>query len=62
MKNDFINVLKKCINKIVNSELIIILTGILLFVKMVLFYKETIYQAEAIETNIIAKHLYFQCL
>lgn len=59
MKNDFINVLKKCINKIVNSELIIILTGILLFVKMVLFYKETIYQAEAIETNIIAKTFIF---
>ena len=59
MKNDFINVLKKCINKIVNSELIIILTGILLFDKMVLFYKETIYQAEAIETNIIAKTFIF---
>lgn len=59
MKNDLINVLKKCINKIVNSELIIIFTGILLFAKMALFYKETIYQADAIEIDIIAKTFIF---
>ncbi|MBP3502688.1 MAG: sulfatase-like hydrolase/transferase [Clostridia bacterium] len=59
MKNDIINVLKKCINKMVNSELIIIFTGILLFFKMVLFYKETIYQAEAVEIDIIAKTFIF---
>lgn len=59
MKNDLINVLKKCINKIVNSELIIIFTGILLFAKMALFYKETIYQADVIEIDIIAKTFIF---
>lgn len=59
MKNDLINVLKKCINKIVNSELIIIFTGILLFAKMAFFYKETIYQADVIEIDIIAKTFIF---
>ena len=59
MKDKILNEVKKCINKIINSELIIIITGIILFFKMVLFYKQTIYQAETITTNIIAKTFVF---
>lgn len=55
MKNKIINVLKKYINKIVNSELIIIYTGIILFIKMCFFYNETIYYADIMQTSIIAK-------
>ena len=45
MKNKIINVLKKCINKIANSELIIIYTGIILFIKMCFFMsKQYIFQ------------------
>lgn len=55
MKNKIINVLKKCINKIVNSELIIIYTGIILFIKMCFFYEQTIYFSEIMQKDIVAK-------
>lgn len=55
MKNKIINVLKKCINKIANSELIIIYTGIILFIKMCFFYEQTIYFSEIMQKDIVAK-------
>ena len=55
MKNKTINVLKKCINKIANSELIIIYTGIILFIKMCFFYEQTIYFSEIMQKDIVAK-------
>lgn len=55
MKNKIINVLKKCINKIANSELIIIYTGIILFIKMCFFYEQTIYFSEIMQKDIVTK-------
>lgn len=54
MKNAIV-VLKKYANKIVNSELIIIYTGIVLFVKMCFFYENTIYFSDLIQKTIVAK-------
>lgn len=59
MKNEVINQIKQYMNKIANSELIIILTGLILFFKTVLFYKLTIYHADTIQTTIIAKSFIF---
>ena len=59
MLNKTINVLKDIINKIVNSELIIIFTAIMLFFKICIFYKNTIYRAGHMQTTIIAKTFIF---
>ena len=59
MRSNIKNVIKKYTNKIVNSELFIILTGIILFLKMFLFYEQTIYQAEPIQATILAKTFIF---
>ncbi|MBO5349951.1 MAG: sulfatase-like hydrolase/transferase [Clostridia bacterium] len=59
MKNRIINALKDYTNKIVNSELIIIFTGLIIFCKMLFFYSVTIYKAETIQFDIIAKTFIF---
>lgn len=59
MKKEVVNTIKKYVNKIINSELFIIFTGIMLFLKMFLFYEGTIYQAESINSDIIAKTFIF---
>ena len=55
MKNKSENVVKKYINLVINSELFIILIGIILFFKMFLFYKLTIYYYDQNDFNIITK-------
>lgn len=55
MINKVVNALKEYINKIVNSELIIIYTGIILFFKMCFFYEQTIYFSDVMQTAIVAK-------
>lgn len=55
MINKVVNALKEYINKIVNSELIIIYTGIMLFFKMCFFYEQTIYFSDVMQTAIAAK-------
>ncbi len=55
MKDKIINVLKKYVNKIANSELIIIYTGIILFIKMCFFYEQTIYFSDIMQKDIVAK-------
>lgn len=55
MLNKAINVLKKYTNIIVNSDLIIIFTGLVLFVKMCFFYERTIYFSDVIQKEIVEK-------
>ena len=59
MINKVFYAVKKYTNKIINSELFIIFTGIMLFLKMFLFYKGTIYQAESINLDIVSKTFIF---
>ena len=59
MNNKPIDVLKKYINKIVNSELYIIFIGIILFIKMCYFYRNTIYQSDIMNMEIISKTFIF---
>ena len=49
------NKIKICTNRIINSELFIILTGIMLFLKATMFYSQTIYLTEPINAELVAK-------
>ncbi|CDA30638.1 sulfatase [Clostridium sp. CAG:492] len=55
MLNKAINVLKKYTNIIVNSDLIIIFTGLVLFGKMCFFYERTIYFSDVMQKEIVEK-------
>ncbi len=59
MKGNIVEKVKKYLNLIINSELFIILLGIVLFLKMFFFYKQTIYVAESIEVQIISRTFIF---
>ncbi|MBR2704124.1 MAG: sulfatase-like hydrolase/transferase [Clostridia bacterium] len=49
------NAVKTYVNRIINSELFPILLGLILFVKVALFYKLTIYQADSYNISILSK-------
>ena len=55
MKNKPENAVKKYINLVINSELFIIIIGIVLFLKIFLFYKLTIYNHEQTDFNLLTK-------
>lgn len=55
MKNKAQNVVKKYINHIINSELFVILIGIILFLKMFFFYEQTIYHFDQTDIQILLK-------
>lgn len=59
MVKDFIKKIRKGINLIINSELVIILIGLLLFCKMILFYKNTIYSFDVFQNEIAVKTFIF---
>lgn len=59
MIKNIVKRVKECINLIVNSELIIILIGLLLFAKMILFYKHTIYAFDVFNIDIAVKTFIF---
>ena len=59
MKKGVLKTAKKAANKLVNSELFIIFIGLVLFLKMYLFYSETIYQSECINFSIVSKTFIF---
>lgn len=49
------DIVKTYINKIINSELFPILLGLILFIKVALFYKLTIYRADSYNISILSK-------
>lgn len=55
MKYKIIDGIKKCINKIINSELFPIILGLILFFKVALFYKLTIYKVDTYQISILSK-------
>lgn len=59
MKNRIVNGIKTYTNKIVNSELYIIIIGLILFFKMFFFYMQTIYKVDSIQIDILVKTFIF---
>ncbi len=59
MRQKIIDKIKKCINKIANSELFPIIIGLVLFVKVAIFYKLTIYKVDSYNVSILAKTFIF---
>ena len=59
MLKKYFDVVKTYINKIMNSELFPILLGVILFIKVALFYKLTIYQADKYNVSILSKTFIF---
>ena len=55
MLKKILNGAKTYINKIINSELFPILIGLVLFIKVALFYKLTIYKADNYNVSILSK-------
>ena len=55
MSKGLVNKLRIFTNRIINSELFIILTGIMLFLKATMFYSQTIYLTEPINAELVAK-------
>ena len=55
MSKGLVNKLRIFTNRIINSELFIILTGLILFFKTTIFYGQTIYLAEPINMELVAK-------
>lgn len=55
MLKKILNGAKTYINKIINSELFPILIGLILFVKVAIFYKLTIYKADNYNVSILSK-------
>ncbi|MBR2744284.1 MAG: LTA synthase family protein [Clostridia bacterium] len=62
MKNNVGDKIKKGINKIFNSELFIIIIGLVLFFKAIIFYQLTIYISESVNVELIAKTFIFSML
>lgn len=59
MKKIVFNRIKEYCNKIINSELFIIIIGFLLFIKTAIFYKLTIYISDSINKELLAKTFIF---
>lgn len=59
MKKIVFNRIKEYCNKIINSELFIIIIGFLLFIKTAIFYKLTIYISDSINKELLAKIFIF---
>ncbi|MBP3707060.1 MAG: sulfatase-like hydrolase/transferase [Clostridia bacterium] len=62
MKKDMLSKIKYYTNKVINSELFIIIIGLVLFVKAAIFYKLTIYVSTPISSTLMAKTFIYSML
>lgn len=62
MKKDMLSRIQYYTNKIINSELFIIIIGLVLFVKAAMFYRLTIYVSIPISSTLMAKTFIFSML
>ena len=62
MIKEKINKVRAYINEIINSELFIILIGLILFFKSIIFYQQTIYISDSVNLELIAKTFIFSML